>query len=121
MPNTPHGLPYPAPTDRPDGAAQIQALAEAVDSALTPLKANWTTTGASVVLTTDAQGIVEIPTGLWAVRGCTAMSGDRGAFAGYFAHESATSGTSIRLRALTPGGANHIGAVMRINWVAFGN
>lgn len=31
MPNTPLGRPYPAPTDDPDGAGQIQALALACD------------------------------------------------------------------------------------------
>jgi hypothetical protein len=30
MPTTPNGLPYPAPGDVPDGAAQIKALAEAL-------------------------------------------------------------------------------------------
>lgn len=32
MPNTPKGFPYPAPSDAPDGAAQVQALAEKVDA-----------------------------------------------------------------------------------------
>ena len=35
MPNTPtYQFPYPNPTDQPDGAAQIKALAERIEAVL---------------------------------------------------------------------------------------
>ncbi len=38
MPTTTNGLPYPAPGDPPDGAAQIEALAKAVDPVFGPYR-----------------------------------------------------------------------------------
>jgi hypothetical protein len=43
MPNTPNlGLPYPSPSDPPNGAAQIQALAESLDDQVRSMRTRIT-------------------------------------------------------------------------------
>src|SRR4051794_35389241 len=69
MPNTTHGLPYSTVADPPNGPAQIQALAEGVDTKLLTggksiIATTETTTSASYTLLTTPDRVsgVVVPT-----------------------------------------------------------
>jgi hypothetical protein len=86
MPNTTRGLPYPAGSDTPDGAAQIEALARGIDAVYLPpgsraLQANglsvpnntaFKITGGYVAVGDDeGNGVLNYAAGIFtATRGC---------------------------------------------------
>jgi hypothetical protein len=66
MPTTPNGLPYPAPGDAPDGAAQMKALAEALPAHRVPTAMSSHIVTVNLTNSTVGTAVVTFPVGRFA-------------------------------------------------------
>jgi hypothetical protein len=110
MPTTPNaGLPYPAPGDAPDGAAQLEALAERLD-ALPGVRA----VALRMTGTADAGGNVSVPHNLGVspdVHFLDVMAPASGNLVVAFAKVRAVTALGLTVRVFGPTGAAYAGSV----------